>query len=117
MRYIALEEAFSVPELPDRRPSPWLGLPLSQHYLEDWARRLPDFNEYRLPAMDAAGIDVQVLSLTVPGQDRPPQRRTHPAAMTPVPRNRCDRPLRQLRHVRRGGAGDDRHGLGQGRGP
>ena len=67
MRYIALEEAFSVPELPDRQPSPWRGLPLSQHYLEDWARRLPDFTEYRLPEMDEAGIDVQVLSLTVPG--------------------------------------------------
>ncbi len=67
MRCIALEEAFSVPELPDRQPSPWLGLPLSQHYLQDWARRLPDFTEYRLPEMDVAGIDLQVLSLTVPG--------------------------------------------------
>jgi hypothetical protein len=28
---------------------------------------LPDFTEYRLPEMDAAGIDVQLLSLTVPG--------------------------------------------------
>ncbi len=67
MRYIALEEAFSVPELPDREPSPWLGLPLNQHCLQDWARRLPDFTQYRLPEMDEAGIDIQVLSLTVPG--------------------------------------------------
>ncbi len=32
-----------------------------------FAARLPDFTEYRLPEMDEAGIDVQVLSLTVPG--------------------------------------------------
>jgi 2,3-dihydroxybenzoate decarboxylase len=67
MRYIALEEAFSIPGLDDRQPSPWLGLPLSQRHLADWARKLPDFTEYRLPEMDAADIDVQVLSLTVPG--------------------------------------------------
>jgi predicted TIM-barrel fold metal-dependent hydrolase len=67
MRYIALEEAFSIPGLDDRQPSPWLGLPLSQRHLADWARKLPDFTEYRMPEVDAAGIDVQVLSLTVPG--------------------------------------------------
>src|SRR5580693_10537718 len=67
MRYVALEEAFSVPELEDRHPSPWLGFRFSQRHLADWARKLPDFTEYRLPEMDAAGIDVQVLSLTVPG--------------------------------------------------
>jgi hypothetical protein len=57
MRYIALEEAFSIPGLDGRQPSPWLGLPLSQRHLADWARKLPDFTEYRLPEMDAAGID------------------------------------------------------------
>src|SRR3984885_12782240 len=67
MRYIALEEAFSVPELEDRHPSPWLGFRFSQRHITDWARKLPDFTEYRLPEMDAAGIDIQVLSLTVPG--------------------------------------------------
>jgi 2,3-dihydroxybenzoate decarboxylase len=67
MRYIALEEAFSVPELDDRRPSPWPGFRFSQRAITDWARKLPDFTQYRLPEMDAAGIDVQVLSLTVPG--------------------------------------------------
>jgi 2,3-dihydroxybenzoate decarboxylase len=67
MRYIALEEAFSIPELTGRQPPPWPANRFSQRHLADWARKLPDFTEYRLPEMDAAGIDVQVLSLTVPG--------------------------------------------------
>jgi 2,3-dihydroxybenzoate decarboxylase len=67
MRYIALEEAFSIPELADRQAPPWPANRFSQRHLADWARKLPDFTEYRLPEMDAAGIDVQVLSLTVPG--------------------------------------------------
>jgi 2,3-dihydroxybenzoate decarboxylase len=58
MRYIALEEAFSVPELENRHPSPWQGFRFSQRHIADWARKLPDFTEYRLPEMDAAGIDV-----------------------------------------------------------
>lgn len=67
MSYIALEEAFSIPELDDHRPSFWSDVRISQRYGTEFARRLPDFTEYRLPDMDAAGIDVQVLSLTVPG--------------------------------------------------
>ena len=67
MRYIALEEAFSIPELKHRQPPPWTGLRMKKALLQDWARRLPDFTEYRLPDMDEAGIDIQVLSLTVPG--------------------------------------------------
>ena len=67
MKYIALEEAFSIPELTDRQPPPWPANRFSQRHLADWARKLPDFTGYRLPEMDAAGIDVQVLSLTVPG--------------------------------------------------
>jgi hypothetical protein len=66
MRYIALEEAFSIPELTDRQPPPWPANRFSRRHLADWARKLPDFTGYRLPEMDAAGIDVQVLSLTVP---------------------------------------------------
>jgi predicted TIM-barrel fold metal-dependent hydrolase len=67
MRYIALEEAFSIRELDDRQPPPWPENRFSRRSLADWARRLPDFTEFRLPEMDAPGIDVQVLSLTVPG--------------------------------------------------
>lgn len=65
MRYIALEEAFSIPELDDH--SFWSQMRISQRCAADFARKLPDFTQYRLPDMDAAGIDVQVLSLTVPG--------------------------------------------------
>ena len=67
MRYIALEEAFSIPELAGHQPPPWTGLRMKTEIVRDWARRLPDFTEYRLPDMDEAGIDIQVLSLTVPG--------------------------------------------------
>jgi len=72
MRYIALEEAFYIPELSELQPmsdikhlAPLLGFKPEQ--LEKYERRLTDFTEYRLPEMDAAGIDIQVLSLTVPG--------------------------------------------------
>src|ERR1700755_2411328 len=72
MRYIALEEAFFIPELGERQPMTNDGIPqLSSRWTSDvakrFAARLPDFTEYRLPEMDEAGIDVQVLSLTVPG--------------------------------------------------
>lgn len=67
MRYIALEEAFSIPELEHHQPPAWSGLRMNKDLLQDWARRLPDFTDYRLPDMDQAGIEIQVLSLTVPG--------------------------------------------------
>jgi hypothetical protein len=67
MPYIAIEEAISIPELAERQSSLWPPNRFSQPHLADWGHRLPDFTEYRLPEMDAAGIDIQVLSLTVPG--------------------------------------------------
>lgn len=72
MRYIALEEAFYIPELGERQPMTNDGIPQlpsrwNSNAAERFAARLPDFTEYRLPEMDEAGIDVQVLSLTVPG--------------------------------------------------
>ena len=39
----------------------------SRSFVADVERRLPEFTEYRLADMDATGIDIQVLSLTVPG--------------------------------------------------
>jgi 2,3-dihydroxybenzoate decarboxylase len=72
MRYIALEEAFFIPELAERQP-----MSDSRRFLETlgfkpgigerYQSRLTDFTEYRLPEMDDAGIDIQVLSLTAPG--------------------------------------------------
>jgi 2,3-dihydroxybenzoate decarboxylase len=59
MRYVALEEAFSIPELDGHQPPPWPENRFSQRSLADWARRLPDFTEFRLPEMDAARIDVR----------------------------------------------------------
>jgi 2,3-dihydroxybenzoate decarboxylase len=68
MRYIALEEAFFVPELADLLPAHQrLMQLLKPEFAERYERRLPDFTEYRLPEMDDAGIDIQVLSLTSPG--------------------------------------------------
>ncbi|GII82289.1 amidohydrolase [Sphaerisporangium siamense] len=67
MRYIALEEAFAIPELAARQPATPMRIRVTGEYAELCGRLLPDFEEYRLPDMDAHGIDVQVLSLTVPG--------------------------------------------------
>jgi 2,3-dihydroxybenzoate decarboxylase len=71
MRYIALEEAFFIPELAERQPTPPGGVPRTAHFnpqaTDRFAARLPDLAQYRLPEMDEAGIDIQVLSLTVPG--------------------------------------------------
>ncbi|MEV8631354.1 amidohydrolase family protein [Streptosporangium sp. NPDC051023] len=67
MRYIALEEAFAIPELAARQPAVPMRIRVTDEYAEMCGRKLVDFEEYRLPEMDANGIDVQVLSLTVPG--------------------------------------------------
>ncbi|AKN15597.1 amidohydrolase [Mycobacterium haemophilum DSM 44634] len=70
MRYIALEEAFFIPELAHLQPTSEpqrMMRRFKPEYTERFERQLPDFTEYRLPEMDNAGIDIQVLSLTVPG--------------------------------------------------
>jgi len=62
---IALEEHFSTPELEKRglvaRPT------RNDTLFADIERRLLDFDELRLAAMDKAGIDMSVLSVTTPG--------------------------------------------------
>jgi 2,3-dihydroxybenzoate decarboxylase len=68
MRYIALEEAFFIPELAERQPTSdstrfLQSLGFRSGYADEYQRRLTDFTEYRLPEMDDAGIDIQVLSL------------------------------------------------------
>jgi 2,3-dihydroxybenzoate decarboxylase len=70
MRYIALEEAFYIPELAEMQPTSGhqrLRRPMKPEYAGYFDSRLPDFTEYRLAEMDGAGIDIQVLSLTAPG--------------------------------------------------
>lgn len=83
MTYIALEEAFVIPELFARQPPAPQKIRVSDQYAEDCRRRLADFEEHRLPEMDAHGIDIQVLSLSVPGiQAR--HRRGHRRRQRPV---------------------------------
>jgi 2,3-dihydroxybenzoate decarboxylase len=72
VKIIAMEEAFSVPEMATKGASLNLPSPVRPSVLENWARKLPDFTEYRLPEMDANGVDVQVLSLTSPGVQMQP---------------------------------------------
>lgn len=59
---IALEEHFAIPEYNQVRPF-FLGEPT----WADVQRRIVDFEELRLPGMDAAGIRYAVVSLTSPG--------------------------------------------------
>ena len=67
MRIVALEEAFWLAGLQTsgsfvaQRPH------LKRETLREYASRLTDFTEHRLPEMDRFGIEVQVLSLTSPG--------------------------------------------------
>lgn len=66
MKYIALEEAFSIPDL-GRPPFAGSDARRGRRQVEEWSRKLADFTEYRLPEMDAVGVEIQVLSLTIPG--------------------------------------------------
>ncbi|MCV7410205.1 amidohydrolase [Mycobacterium florentinum] len=70
MRYVALEEAFFIPELAERQPTTQhqqLQKRMTPECARRCALRLPDLGEHRLAEMDDAGIDIQVLSLTSPG--------------------------------------------------
>ncbi|MEY9931125.1 2,3-dihydroxybenzoate decarboxylase [Catenulispora sp. GP43] len=65
--HIAIEEAIAVPGLAERRPPIPLPGNVKPEFVADMLARLPDVTRWRLPEMDANGIAMQVLSLTVPG--------------------------------------------------
>ncbi len=70
MKIVALEEHFAFPQIVDAWRSADAraqGPSLASFAQGAIGERLLDFGEGRLAAMDAAGIDVQVLSLTTPG--------------------------------------------------
>ncbi|MFB7493109.1 amidohydrolase family protein [Streptomyces sp. NPDC056161] len=74
--YIALEEAVAIPGLAERRPPVPMPDNTDPGFFDHVMARLPDVTDLRLPDMDAGGIAMQVLSLTVPGieADPDPQR-------------------------------------------
>ncbi|ULP41580.1 amidohydrolase family protein [Mycobacterium lentiflavum] len=82
MRKIALEEHFFTPELADYSSS--TKAIASTRAWAEASRRLADFTEKRLPDMDAAGLDVQVLSLTAPGLQAEPDAKVATAKATAV---------------------------------
>ncbi len=64
IRKIALEEHYSTPELANK----YIARPTrSDTLFADIERRLADFDQLRLEAMDAAGIELSVLAVTTPG--------------------------------------------------
>lgn len=63
LRIVTLEEHVAIPGY----PSVDAGAAAKPEMLRHVAERLADVTERRLPEMDVAGIDVQVLSLTTPG--------------------------------------------------
>jgi 2,3-dihydroxybenzoate decarboxylase len=69
LKLIALEEAFSIPDLEARYAGfQDLGdIRVNQEFAAHVRDRLPDFSKFRIPDMDQHGVDMQVLSLTVPG--------------------------------------------------
>jgi 2,3-dihydroxybenzoate decarboxylase len=67
MRRVALEEAFWFDGLATSGSFINQHSPIKPEVLDDYAKRLTDFTEYRLPDMDRCGVDLQVLSLTSPG--------------------------------------------------
>jgi len=70
MRKIALEEHFTRPEL--AAYAQYAGSDRGSPVFERFQERLLDFGEMRLEAMDRAGIDLAVLSVTTPGVQAEP---------------------------------------------
>jgi 2,3-dihydroxybenzoate decarboxylase len=65
--YIALEEAFAVPALAARQSATQIRIRGKADFHAYVGSRLVDFDKLRIADMDEHGIDIQVLSLTVPG--------------------------------------------------
>lgn len=66
MKKIALEEHFITSDfLADTQRTDFAAM--NQEYASDFQTRLLDFNDLRIRAMDEAGIEISVLSLTDPG--------------------------------------------------
>ncbi|WP_262699576.1 MULTISPECIES: amidohydrolase family protein [Streptomyces] len=73
LRRIAIEEAFWLDSLSTQQLADGAtASPYKAQYRSKWARRLVDFTEYRIPEMDAHGIDLQILSLATPGVQMQP---------------------------------------------
>ncbi len=70
MKKIALEEHFSTPELAGYAYGP--GSSMEREGFARFERRLFEIGEERLAAMDQAGIELAVLSVTTPGVQREP---------------------------------------------
>ncbi|MEV8395432.1 MULTISPECIES: amidohydrolase family protein [unclassified Streptomyces] len=75
MKVIALEEAFSVPDMATEGAALDQPSTFRPDFLADVERRLPDFTDLRLKDMDEHGVDMQVLSLTNPGVQMQPDAR------------------------------------------
>ncbi|MBS2553222.1 amidohydrolase [Catenulispora sp. NL8] len=73
--YIALEEAIAFPALASRRPPMPYPDNIQPDFIAHVMARLPDVTDFRLPDMDANGVAMQVLSLTVPGIEADPDPR------------------------------------------
>jgi 2,3-dihydroxybenzoate decarboxylase len=67
MGFITLEEAFAVPRLAERQPTTKLNIRMKRGRPEELRTKLLDLNDLRLSEMDEYGVDIQVLSLAVPG--------------------------------------------------
>lgn len=76
MRRIAVEEAFWIPDLATQQVDISRTTLIRAEHRAAWATKLPDIVRYRLPDMDANGIDVQVLSLATPGVQAQPDPAT-----------------------------------------
>jgi uncharacterized protein len=84
MRTITLEEHISTPEFLEAMAKVWQGDPVVEMWLAQ-RDKLLDIGKDRIADMDAAGIDLQVLSLSG-GMDR-----LDPAIATPLARNTNDK--------------------------